>query len=497
MVIKMQRTYNTPAQLVKQSETLAEYIYLGDGTVIRIEYPEPSVWLDLWGDTSGTFNGLDQFNRVVDQDWQNSVPGSPTDIDRYQYGYDLDSNALWRGNVVGSGLDEIYVYDDLNRLTQMQRGTPDTSVNPPIIDYPVEERDWTLDATGNWDAFDVYESGGLVFGQSRTHNTVNEFSTMNQCTVPTYDSAGNTITYPTPYMGSGAWDVLYDAWNRLVKITSGATNEAAYQYDGANRQIVKLSYTSGTLSETRHYYFSNQWQVLEERVSGSMDKQYVWGVRYVDEMICRDDATPLRLYVTQDANFNVTGLVSIEGAILQRFVYEPYGNATVVDPSWAGTTDAYDWTYLHQGGCFDIVNVMYLFRFRYYHPSLGRWMQRDPVQYVNGANLYQYALSNPINNQDAFGLLCMMRQLPCWPHCHWIPTVPPWNVPPGPACDVYPAWLRLICNNAGGSPWGDCVRGCLLANWNVGAGWYTTNIALIHFECWNQCANAFGHTGPP
>ena len=34
---------------------LASYTYLGLSTVVRIEYPEPEVWLDLWGGTSGSF----------------------------------------------------------------------------------------------------------------------------------------------------------------------------------------------------------------------------------------------------------------------------------------------------------------------------------------------------------------------------------------------------------------------------------------------------------
>ena len=35
--------------------SLAAYTYLGGGTVIRIDYTEPDVMLDLWGGTSGTF----------------------------------------------------------------------------------------------------------------------------------------------------------------------------------------------------------------------------------------------------------------------------------------------------------------------------------------------------------------------------------------------------------------------------------------------------------
>jgi hypothetical protein len=43
--------------------TLASYTYLGVGTVVRITLPEPGIWLDLWGGTSGVFAGLDQFRK--------------------------------------------------------------------------------------------------------------------------------------------------------------------------------------------------------------------------------------------------------------------------------------------------------------------------------------------------------------------------------------------------------------------------------------------------
>ena len=41
-----------------------------------------------------------------------------------------------------------------------------------------------------------------------------------------------------------------------------------------------------------------------------------------------------------------------------------------------------------------------------YDYSTGRWLQRDPVGYVDGMNLYEYVTSNPIIYQDAFGYGC-------------------------------------------------------------------------------------------
>jgi len=38
-----------------------------------------------------------------------------------------------------------------------------------------------------------------------------------------------------------------------------------------------------------------------------------------------------------------------------------------------------------------------------YHPTLGRWVQRDPAGYVDGMGLYEYALSSPSGYLDPAG----------------------------------------------------------------------------------------------
>lgn len=46
----------------------------------------------------------------------------------------------------------------------------------------------------------------------------------------------------------------------------------------------------------------------------------------------------------------------------------------------------------------------YTVRFRVYAPELGRWRTRDPIGYVDGTNLYQYAASSPVVFADPSGL---------------------------------------------------------------------------------------------
>ncbi len=56
---------------------------------------------------------------------------------------------------------------------------------------------------------------------------------------------------------------------------------------------------------------------------------------------------------------------------------------------------------LYKGMTLDAVTGLYYERNRDYSPSLGRWMEQDPAQFINGANTYQFVDSSPVGNVDA------------------------------------------------------------------------------------------------
>jgi uncharacterized protein RhaS with RHS repeats len=47
---------------------------------------------------------------------------------------------------------------------------------------------------------------------------------------------------------------------------------------------------------------------------------------------------------------------------------------------------------------------MYYYKARIYAPSLGRFMQPDPIGYGDGMNMYNYVGSDPVNGMDPMGL---------------------------------------------------------------------------------------------
>ena len=53
----------------------------------------------------------------------------------------------------------------------------------------------------------------------------------------------------------------------------------------------------------------------------------------------------------------------------------------------------------------DISNQgLYYYSYRVYDSNAGRWTQRDPIDYQDSINLYQFCGNNPVNNIDALGL---------------------------------------------------------------------------------------------
>ena len=60
--------------------------------------------------------------------------------------------------------------------------------------------------------------------------------------------------------------------------------------------------------------------------------------------------------------------------------------------------------FMWTGQAFDQNTRQYHFWARAYSPHLGRWLQRDPLGYVDGVGLYEYAISDPVGFVDPAGL---------------------------------------------------------------------------------------------
>jgi RHS repeat-associated protein len=260
-------------------------------------------------------------------------------------------------------------------------------------------------------------SGVPTLAQTRDANRVNEITEISNTTgpgwtVPQYDTAGNMIRLPQPLNPSSGYAATWDAWNRLVQLADGDTIVAQYAYDALTRRTVSVSPT-----ESRDFYYSANWQILEERLGDSPDtalpdRQFVWGLQYIDQLLLRDRSVSggslnERLYALQDANWNVTALVDTSGTVQERYAYSAYGVPLFLNANFtpqSGNASAFAWETLYCGYRYESAVALYQVRYRTLHSLLGCWLSCDPAGTGPDVNLYTYVRNCPMVYIDSSGL---------------------------------------------------------------------------------------------
>ncbi len=332
-------------------------------------------------------------------------------------------------------------YDSINRLLQYQRGILSPtggylgdgggSISTPTnINNTNASRNFNMDGLGNWrqvQTMPANSCSGLT--DIRSHNKLNEITQRNtyeNIIVPfSYDGApgasnGNLIN-------DGTLIYKYDALNRLVQVSrvSDGLVIATYVYDALNRRVRKIITNgglTGDIPDSTTDYFYSGWQVMEERNAANNTplRQYVWG-NYIDECIQLTTFAALgaqnlpvgAYYLLQDLLYRAVALTNSTGAIVEAYGTDAYGNTlifTAPDPSgnWfssGATQSAFGANeIIFCGYRFDPETILYYVRNRTYGPALGRWLQRDPIWYVDGENLYGYVGGTVLSLRDPHGL---------------------------------------------------------------------------------------------
>ncbi len=86
-----------------------------------------------------------------------------------------------------------------------------------------------------------------------------------------------------------------------------------------------------------------------------------------------------------------------DNSVTQEITYTAYGE--VVTDSNPGFQPFY-----FAGGMYDQDTTLIRFGARDYDPETGSWIQRDPIRFDGGMNLYGYVGGDPVNMIDVTGL---------------------------------------------------------------------------------------------
>jgi RHS repeat-associated protein len=228
-----------------------------------------------------------------------------------------------------------------------------------------------------------------------TINNLNEYATVTGVAAPTYDNNGNLLTYDD---GTGTATFFYDSMNRLTQAVKGGTTEKFY-YDGLNRQVAR-SVTGGASVIT----VWDGWNVYAEFAPGGTTRTDLLVYGPEGDLV---KSTALGQFFYPDALGSTAHYADANGTLKESYTYDHYGTPVVYDPAGNQRTGGtmYGITRLFTGQQWHDATKIYDLRNRFMSPTLGRFLQPDPIGFSGDpANLYRYCGNNPGNRIDSFGL---------------------------------------------------------------------------------------------
>jgi RHS repeat-associated protein len=315
------------------------------------------------------------------------------------YAFDSEGTKRFEQKLVdGVGSDarsEAYAYDATYRLVDYRVGT----LSGNTVPAPLTQTQYTLDAVGNWTQ---KVKDGVP--QNRTHDATNALTQIGA--VPIFsDDDGNTRQ-------DGVFRYAYDEENRLVAVTriADARVVGRYEYDALGRRVKKIA-DPGPISspaETR-YFYDSQNLVEEQSDTGITLGTWVYGDA-LDDVLAMTRG-PQAYFFHENSLGSIEAVTDAAGTPVERYAYDAYGAPAVSDGAgiplapnaWGTARSAIGNPWIFTARQLDEETGLVFYRARHYDTDKGRFLQRDPVDYVDGMNLYEYVGSHPTMARDALG----------------------------------------------------------------------------------------------
>jgi RHS repeat-associated protein len=210
-----------------------------------------------------------------------------------------------------------------------------------------------------------------------------------------YDDRNHLTMRETP---DGPVRYGYDSRDQLVRVESPQGLWEA-EYDALGRRTRKICD-----GKTTEYYWNSDQLIAERHPDGRL-RLYVYAdplaltpllfLEYDSSNATQESSR--RYFIFSDQIGSPCLVEDESGADVWRAAIEPFGNAKVASEAKIEVNLRFP------GHYFDTELGLHYNRFRCYDPSLGRYLQSDPLGIAGGYNLYAYC-SNPLLQVDVRGL---------------------------------------------------------------------------------------------
>jgi RHS repeat-associated protein len=273
-------------------------------------------------------------------------------------------------------------YDGLDRLTHA-----DTTSN-------VTQRQYPVDKTGNRTGKQTAANGAIT---PYSYETTSHRLTQTGTEARTYDAVGNPLSI-------GARQLTYDDRSRLTVFVNGTTTRR-YQYTGQGLRVRKWT-SSNTSGNTYFVYNENAQLIGEYDNAGARVQEIIWLGNLPVGVIAGTAAVPVLHYIESDHLGTPRVIVEATrnvGIWRWNQTNDPFGESTP-NQNPDGDTTSFTFNLRFAGQYRDSESGWYYNVHRYYDPSIGRYLESDPIGLGGGISTYSYVGAAPLTAVDPLGL---------------------------------------------------------------------------------------------